>query len=339
MNPDITPIDPADEATVEAVLTLVTAARTADVPDLPTPCPYAFHGELHHPESAKRKERFVARAGGEPAGSLVLALPQREDREEAEVELYVHPAYRRRGIGRALYGYARDRLRELGRRRSFGYCVETLPGGPERSTAGGRFAAAMGAKPAQADVRRRLDLAAVDDAALVALRDKAAGRATGYQLVTWRDRVPEEYASDAAYLSGRLVTDSPQGDRLREPPRMDVARLREREDSIAAAGRRVYAVGAVHAQSGRLVAMTDIALDRTSPWHAWQWITLVEPRHRGRRLGVLVKAENLRCVREHEPELRVIDAWNAAANQPMIAINEAMGFRPVDGWVNWLQEV
>jgi GNAT superfamily N-acetyltransferase len=339
MRPEITPLETADESTVEAVLTLLTAAGAADVPDFPPPCPYAFRGDLRHPVSDKRKERFVARVGGEPAGSLVLVLPQLEDREEAGVELCVHPAYRRRGIGRALYAYARDRLRELGRKVCLGYAVETLPGGPSRSIAGGRFAAAMGAKPAQEDVRRRLDLAAVDDAGLAALRDEAAGRATGYQVVSWRDRVPEPYAADAAYLDGGLVTDSPQGDRHREPPRMDVARLREREDSLAAAGRRVYSVGAVHVDSGRLVAMTDLALERTSPWHAWQWITLVEPRHRGRRLGALVKAENLRRVREHEPDLRVVDAWNAAANQPMIAVNDAMGFRPVDRWVNWQQDV
>ena len=37
----------------------------------------------------------------------------------------------------------------------------------------------------------------------------------------------------------------------------------------------------------------------------------------------------------HEPQVRVIDTWNAAVNEHMIAINEAMGFRAVDAWVNW----
>jgi hypothetical protein len=35
----------------------------------------------------------------------------------------------------------------------------------------------------------------------------------------------------------------------------------------------------------------------------------------------------------------MIDTWNAATNAFMIAINEEMGFRPVDSWINWQQEV
>ena len=30
-----------------------------------------------------------------------------------------------------------------------------------------------------------------------------------------------------------------------------------------------------------------------------------------------------------------MDTWNAAVNDHMISINEAMGFRPVDGWNNF----
>jgi GNAT superfamily N-acetyltransferase len=339
MNLQITPLDPADQATVEAVLALRTAVLAADLSDFPPPCPYAYRGELTHPVSTKRKEWFVAWLDGEPVGYLVLELPMREDLAEADVLLCVHPAHRRRGIGRALYAHMVERLRELGRKRYVAFCAETLPGGPVRDGAGGRFAGVMGAKPALEEVRRRLDLTATDQAALATLRDAAAARATGYRVVSWRGHTPDEYAADAVYLSGRLVTDSPMGDLHWEPPRVDVARLRESEAAIAAARTRLYSAGAVHEESGRLVALTAIARQESSPWHALQWITLVEPQHRGHRLGALVKVENLRFAQAHEPELRVIDTWNAAANQHMIAINEAMGYRPVDRWINWQQEI
>ena len=45
--------------------------------------------------------------------------------------------------------------------------------------------------------------------------------------------------------------------------------------------------------------------------------------------------ENLRYAMAHEPELRVIATWNAASNDYMIAINEALGFRVMDTWHNW----
>jgi hypothetical protein len=50
-----------------------------------------------------------------------------------------------------------------------------------------------------------------------------------------------------------------------------------------------------------------------------------------------VKIANLQYVIAAEPLLRVITTWNAAVNDHMISINEAVGFRPVDMLVNWQQ--
>ena len=95
----------------------------------------------------------------------------------------------------------------------------------------------------------------------------------------------------------------------------------------------------MHDGSGELAAWTHIAFEADQTHHAWQEITLVHPGHRGRRLGMLVKLENLLAAIADEPALRHIDTWNAAENTHMIAINEAMGFRPVDAWVSWQQEI
>jgi hypothetical protein len=66
--------------------------------------------------------------------------------------------------------------------------------------------------------------------------------------------------------------------------------------------------------------------------HARQRVTIVEPAHRGRRLGLVVKSANHAYTRAHEPGLRVIDAWNAEGNTHMRAVNAMLGFEPVDGW-------
>jgi RimJ/RimL family protein N-acetyltransferase len=73
----------------------------------------------------------------------------------------------------------------------------------------------------------------------------------------------------------------------------------------------------------------------SAPWHAWQGITLVDPAHRGHRLGVLIKIENLRYAREQRPGLRAIDTVNAASNEHMLAINRSLGFRPRETWTQW----
>ncbi len=80
-------------------------------------------------------------------------------------------------------------------------------------------------------------------------------------------------------------------------------------------------------------------MEKSHTTHAWQNITLVDPDHRGHRLGLIIKIENLRYALAHEPELARVDTWNAAVNDHMISINEAIGYRPVDAWVNWQREL
>ncbi len=87
--------------------------------------------------------------------------------------------------------------------------------------------------------------------------------------------------------------------------------------------------------TGRLVAWTLIEqLDDPSSW-GWQQITLVDPAHRGHRLGLAVKIHNHLQVRAKAPELHHVHTWNSAANHHMIAINEALGFRPSGATIDW----
>jgi RimJ/RimL family protein N-acetyltransferase len=78
-----------------------------------------------------------------------------------------------------------------------------------------------------------------------------------------------------------------------------------------------------------------LVVDPTIDHHGWQQITIVDPAHRGHRLGIIAKLENLAYAREGTPALQQVDTSNAAANTHMIAINEQIGFRPLDQWVGW----
>ena len=109
-------------------------------------------------------------------------------------------------------------------------------------------------------------------------------------------------------------------------------------EAHVARGERSYHAAVRHDATGALVAWTILGLEPTVADHAWQFLTVVDPAHRGHRLGLAVKLANLRYALGHEPALRAIDTWNAAANRHMIAINEALGFRPVDVWSKWQHE-
>jgi GNAT superfamily N-acetyltransferase len=339
LNLTITPYGADDEDAIDASYRIQAAARAADVPDMPPPCRFQHAAAHRHPMPGGDVMRYLARLDGEPVGVVVLQFPTLDNLENAWVELVVHPRYRRRGIGRALYARTVDLVRAAGRKRLMGNTIEQLPDGPERDGAGSKFAEMLGMQRANVEVRRKLDVSRAETRAVDRLLADAWQRAEGYSLVQWRNRVPEEYLDDVAYLDSRLTTDAPIGELKIEAEKMDADRVRRRDDAALARGNRTYGTGVRHDGSGRLIALSALGFEKTIPEHAWQWITLVDPDHRGHRLGTIVKIENLRYAREHESVLRSIDTWNAASNGYMISINEAIGFRPVDAWPEWQIEV
>lgn len=330
---EVRAIDPHDDKALAAHQEVAAATEAHDVPDFPTPCPVWYAGLLRYPKRSSKRSAWVAYLDGEPAGTLDVDLPLLDNTGNADVELRVAPRYRRRGIGRLLYEKAVAVAREHDRVRLIGEAVGALPGGPPRDEAGAAFAAAMGAKEALVEVRRRLDVSTVDTDAL------PAEEAGGYSLVRWREHAPEDIVADIGRLDARMFTDPPLGDLVLEKPDIDVGRVRDREESAIRRGERTYNAGIRHDASGALVAWTMFALESTVDDHAWQNVTIVDPDHRGHRLGMWIKVANLRYLMAHEPAVRAIDTWNAASNTHMIAINEAVGFRPVDAWGMWQQEI
>ncbi|HEU0041201.1 MAG TPA: hypothetical protein VFQ15_02510, partial [Jiangellaceae bacterium] len=64
---------------------------------------------------------------------------------------------------------------------------------------------------------------------------------------------------------------------------------------------------------------------------AFQDTTIVDPAHRGHRLGLLLKAANFRSLIHDRPGVQAVWTWNADSNSQMISINETLGYRP-EGW-------
>jgi GNAT superfamily N-acetyltransferase len=313
-----------------SVYDLVRAAWQIDIPDISPPSAATFSASIRHPFPGHAWERAVALLDGTPAGYVCLGMPLHDNVDNATVEIVVHPAYRRRGVGRELHRHAVSRMHALGRKR--------LTGETSRPH-GEAFATAMGATAALAETRSRLDVTALDQARLDAMLAEAWRSAAGYRVVTWQGMPPDRFLDDVAYLDGRLLADAPMGELDWEPERMDAARVRENEQNRLDRGYNRYHAGAVHVGSGRLVAWTVLSGPHDTLGHLWQDITLVDPPHRGHRLGIIVKLENLRHARTHRPRLTVIDTFNAASNRHMLAINVAMGYRAVDSWMQWQQTV
>lgn len=329
-------LDLADEGGLRAWYDLLVEAEAVDHPEWP-PDPWEEHRESYAATASRRFEVWLAEDGGHLLGVAVVELSLLDNLDTAAVEVLVRPRDRRRGVGRALSAHAEERVRRLGRRRILAEVAEPLTHGA--GAAGPSFAAAMGFQRALDEIRRVLDLSGVDDARLDALEKEAREHAGGYEVLSWVDVAPEEVVDDLALLMGRMSTDAPMGDVVWEPEAWDAARLREQEASNRRTGRRQLVAAARHVASGRLAAFTVIAVSRYRAEPGYQWDTLVAPDHRGHRLGTLVKVENLRALRRESPGTLTLHTWNAESNTHMVAVNEAMGFRPVERLAEWQREL
>ena len=307
-----------------------TAAARAERPDdLPRPARehVALGRELVAPGGSRDGLHRAALDGDAVVGALRVLFPLRDNAAVAMLDVAVYPAYRRRGLGSALVADGRALAEARGRSVLVTEVDEPGPCAPGRA-----FAEHLGWTCDLVETRRDLVLP-VDEERLAALEAGARRAGAGYRVVVWRDKTPEELLADRALLERRMSTDAPHGELPVEEEEWDGPRVREYEESHLARGRTVLSAGAV--TGGRLVGFTDLQVPLAQPERASQGGTLVLREHRGHRLGALMKAPVLRELSAAFPQVRRISTYNAESNTPMVAVNEALGFRPAGCLSSW----
>ena len=314
--------DPADENTLRACFDLAHAAHKVDEPVEPPPTWGLFAFTHREGWDQTPYEIWVASGDdGSVAGYYRMSLPDLENRDEANGEPLVHPAARRRGIGRALLRHASERAVAHGRTR---FSAATTVG-----SAGDAFAQATGARLDLEEVRRIQYLREIAPGTISALRASAEQAATGYSLVSWDGPIPEEHRSGMAGIFNAF-NDAPHGENA-EPEVWDADRIRERTGRVLRTGlMRAHSVAAIRDSTGEMAAFTEVSVNPEVPSWGWQQLTAVTRPHRGHRLGLLVKTEMLLLLASAEPQIDQIATGNAASNQHMIAVNEQLGYRVVE---------
>jgi GNAT superfamily N-acetyltransferase len=313
-----------DSDGVRACHETMVAATAADDPVNPPWSLGSFGGWLRVGWDANPMEAgYVPGSAADGTGPAAAAwyrleLPDLENTDRARLHLVVHPAVRRRGLGRELLRHAAARA--AANRRS------VLASAALRGTAGEEFARAMGFSFGIYQPRRILDVRTVADGRFARLRAEAAAKATGYTLIRWTGPTPEDHL---AHLAGALnaMNDAPHGEGY-EDNLWDADRVRERADAaLALTGMRAYSVGALHAGTGEMAALTCVFVAPEFPDWGSQGLTAVTRPHRGHRLGLLTKATMLEWLAEAEPKLERITTENAESNSYMISVNETLGYR------------
>jgi GNAT superfamily N-acetyltransferase len=321
---DVVRVDPADGQALRAWHEAYDEGRSAGREAPPRWALPELEVQLKETGPAYRTEAYAAVVAGATVGGALIELALLDNLRLVEFELAVTPTHRRRGAGSALYDAVVGVARAEGRDNLLTEVVEPYRGrGPAE---GVPFAEKRGFTCRSRDVHQLLDLP-VDAARLDGLARHADPG--DYRLHTWSGVCPGDLVGGYVALRSRFMSEIPMGDMEYEPETWDADRLRAEETKWRAQSRTWFTTVAV-APGGDLVGHTLMVLPGHDPAPVYQGDTMVLPGHRGHRLGLALKVANLRAMIAAQPGRRVVHTWNAEENGPMVAVNEAMGFRPVE---------
>lgn len=275
---------------------------------------------LTDPDRSATSRRLVWLASGgdgSPVGAAFLRLFSRAGQEHfAELDLRVHPAERRAGVGSVLLDAAVAATREHGRR--------TVVVRTDAGSAGELFLPARGFREVLALTHTRLALAAADTGALAALVERPH---PGYRLTSWYGTVPDGLL-DTFTASRRAMDDMPLGEADYGRQVWDADRVRGAARAVEGRGDLLHTVAAVAESDGSIAGFTELVVPGAGTGDGQHYGTAVLPTHRGHGLGRWMKAESIRLAREQHPGLEGLLTDTADSNRPMRSINDALGYVP-----------
>ncbi|MFK4105907.1 GNAT family N-acetyltransferase [Streptomyces sp. NPDC019531] len=267
--------------------------------------------------SSRRLAWLASDDDGVPLGSAFLRLFTKEGQEHlAELELAVHGAERRRGVGTRLLDAAVGAAKAERRRSVIAQAVQGSPAD--------LFLAARGFRQVLALTYARLTLADLNSAAIDALVELPH---PGYRLTDWAGIVPDALARSFAD-SRRAMDDMPMEGTDFGTVAWDVDRVVAAAEAVARRGELLHTVAAVDETDGSVVGFSELVVPGDGLGNGRHYGTAVLPGHRGRGLARWMKAASIRHARERHPELAALCTDTAESNAPMRAVNDALGYVP-----------
>jgi GNAT superfamily N-acetyltransferase len=321
---EIRPVDPRDSADVDAFLSAYGASEQAADPEARLFTRADAGSMLGSDDTAFFLEGYGAFADGAIQGVAMTSGGLRDNLTLAQLQVWVHPEHRRRGVGTALADDAEARLGRAGRTVLRSQLRVGLGHAGNQS-----FAEMRGYRTVLTEVERRLALP-VDPTLLDRLAAEAADRHSAYDIRVVVGPFPAELRASYVALRNLLIAEMPSGG-------VDLDKGGETVDDFVADEARLESAGRVsvtgYALHGdQVVAYAEASVSAATS-HADQFGTLVHPAHRGHRLGMAVKCAQLRAVLDSFPDRTYIGTSNAEVNSHMVAINAALGFEIHQVWL------
>ncbi|HSS69013.1 MAG TPA: GNAT family N-acetyltransferase [Nocardioidaceae bacterium] len=306
-----------DEATAAEIAEVSNAADRIDAPqNEPQPGEYIRLRFRHGWDDLGTENVVVGRVDGALAAVASVELPVWDNQHMAFVELVIAPDYRGSGIGARVL----DQVYAVMKTNDRSLLIANAWKGSDLERFWLDHGLEMGSEAAQ----RRLRPLDLDWPHLDRLHAEALAASTAYDIVQVTQPVSDDLVEEMVQLQ-LTMNDAPVDGLTVDDDVWDAKRYRATES--AAANRRMtpHRLVARHRDSGDVAGFTVVAVEHDRPHLGFQEDTAVIRAHRGHRLGVRLKIEMLRYLREAEPRIVQIDTWNAVSNSHMIAVNDAIG--------------
>jgi GNAT superfamily N-acetyltransferase len=331
----IRPVDPEDEKQMTAFAGI---QRESELHESAHATPFTFEESREHLRNTDPSDEtrgFLGYDGEVPVAAGVVELFLIDNADKAWIGVDVLPAHRNRGHGSAMFDHVVQQVRDEGRRQVM--TGITAPAGADGTYPARRFLEKRGFIYSQEDVHRMLSLPA-DETVLDRLWSDSEKHFADYTFANFEGLPPEEMRDAYCVLLNQIVTDAPMGLMTFEEGRMTPEGLAKREEASRAAQRTTYVTVALDGDRVP-VAHNVLVVPDTDPGKIFNHDTMVRRDHRGHRLGYATKILNLRWVAPMFPDRTEVHTWNAASNSFMIAVNDAMGFRPVSHGIEFFRDL
>jgi GNAT superfamily N-acetyltransferase len=272
------------------------------------------------------KSRVVAEDGGRAVGfGLVNHMRWAFVPTKYRIDITVHPEHRGRGHGTALYDALLDKVRAREGKSVAAAAKESMAEGV-------RFLTKRGFREVKRDWESRLFVKGFDFAPFGTADDRVVKQ--GIRITTLADEMERDPAAlqKAFELNEDCRMDVPSVD---PPTRRTFDEFRR--DDIYAPNALLNAFFIAIDKDGRYLGVSNMFRSLDDPMFIWQGITGVRREARGKGIAIALKLRTVRYAIENG--IVHIKTWNDVHNEPMLSINEALGFAKQPAWISYEKDL
>jgi len=283
----------------------------------------SLKSQLTHPEFSADFHVIIDNSTGKLVGRYAcIAIRETSPSYEGnkhfiQFDLALLDEYRRKGIGtmvlKQVYKYAKESNR-----------THIMSGSEEED--GKAFLKAIGAQVALSGVENRLKLKDIDWEMVEKWAKEGPERSPSSTL-HFVESIPDEVIERYCEVFTETLNQQPLGDLEINDLIYTPELIRDRTARWKELG-RTHMTFYTQEADGDISGLTEMIYVPEKETFISQLLTGVQKKYRGRGLGKWLKAAMLLKTREKFPEVEVVVTDNATTNDPMLSINDRLGFKP-----------